>query len=70
MDEPSRYCAKWKLIKERQMPYNFACIWILKNKTKQICLQTWRTDCWLPERGMGRIGEGDEEVQTCNYKIS
>ena len=36
MDRPKGYYAKWhKLGRERQMPYDFTCMWSLKGKTSE-----------------------------------
>ena len=61
MDGPWAYYAKWnKSDRERQIPYDFTYMWILKNKTneemkqKKTLQNLQRTEYWLPEgRGVG-----------------
>ena len=55
-------------------------MWNLKNKTNEYTEQNRNRlidteNKWVIARGeasgwMGKIGEGNQEVQTCNYRIS
>ena len=59
--------------RERQIPYDFTYMWNLKstNKQKSPTSQIQRTDWWLVvARGVGKMGEGSQKVQTSSYKIS
>ena len=63
-----------KGVRQRQIPY----VWNLKNKANQQQPKTKLTGTENrtvvataeEEWGLGKIGEGDQEVQTSNYKIS
>ena len=62
------------IITERKIPYGLTCVWNLKNKTKQNpSSSAQRMNWWFSETGEGRegkMGEGSQEVPTCNYKVN
>ena len=54
------------------MPYGISYMWNLKYDTNEPIYKT-ETDWWLPERlrgEVGKIGKGDQKVQTSSYKIN
>lgn len=73
--------AKWNNSdRERQIPYDFTCMWDLKNKADEHANeQTWNrlkyreptAGCQRSgEWGTGDTGKGDWEVQTLSYRIN
>ena len=66
-------------IRQRQIPYDFTCMWNLKtkpNKTKQTELQIQRTNRYLPEKKeLGEVEKWVKEInryklQTSSFKIN
>lgn len=64
--------AKWNKTEKRQMlPDFFTCKWNLKTKQNQSKTHRYREQSAGWQKGVeDKMGENDQEVQTCSYKVS